>query len=78
MRDVDIRLGIYSKVLKDHIHEPDTLVLNEYKISDAKAIADIAVVNGCITGYEIKSAADNLKRLPANLSFTLNALTLSS
>lgn len=64
MRDADVRLALHAKVLRDHHADPDTLVLNEFAVWYGTARVDIAVVNGRIEGYEIKSDRDTLERLP--------------
>src|SRR5262249_41352705 len=45
----------------------DTLVIDELGLAHAKARIDVAVINGCMHGFEIKSAADTLTRLPQQL-----------
>jgi hypothetical protein len=41
--------------------------VEEFKLCAANARIDIAVINGHLHGYEIKSAADTLQRLPGQL-----------
>ena len=41
----------------------DTLVIDELGLNHGKCRADIAVVNGHLVGYEIKSDNDSLRRL---------------
>jgi len=65
--DIEIRTAFHQKKLR-HLHAcPHTLVLNELAIAHASARVDIAVINGCLHGYEIKSAADTLSRLPRQI-----------
>lgn len=45
-------------------HGPDTLILPELGLCQAEARIDLATVNGHLTGWEIKTAADTLVRLP--------------
>jgi hypothetical protein len=42
---------------------PDTLVIDELGIRHGSCRADIAVINGRLVGYEIKSDKDSLRRL---------------
>ncbi|AQS57407.1 hypothetical protein B0W44_05185 [Novibacillus thermophilus] len=63
-RDVDIRKGLHYTLLKDHKNDPDTLVLDEMTICQGDARIDVAVINGKINGFEIKSESDTLERLP--------------
>lgn len=64
MRDFDIRTGLRKKLLDDHQHEPGTLIVDEFVLQLHYARADIAVINGQLNGYEIKSGRDTLLRLP--------------
>lgn len=79
MRDGDVREALYRKVLNEHRDDPDTLVLDEVGICRGSARVDIAVVNGFLHGFEIKSERDTLQRLPAQVaiySSTLDRVTL--
>lgn len=69
MRDRDVREALYSKVLKEHEGDTDTLVLDELGIRHGASRVDIAVINGEIHGFEIKSDADTLTRLSAQMTF---------
>jgi hypothetical protein len=68
VRDRDVRQALHSKVLKEHHGDPDTLVLDELGLRHGICRVDIAVVNGFLHGYEIKSDADTLERLPSQVS----------
>jgi hypothetical protein len=77
--DREIRTALHAKLLKSHHTAPDTLVVDELGLSHAKVRIDIAVINGCVHGYEIKSSLDTLDRLPSQLAFyrrCLGRLTL--
>jgi hypothetical protein len=63
MRDCDVRSALRNQLATAHCAEPNTLMLDELGICGRVRI-DIAVVNGDLSGYEIKSAADDLRRLP--------------
>jgi hypothetical protein len=63
MNDGLIRESFHRQMLRHDHQAPDTLVLNELGLRHGKCRADIAVVNGNLTGYEIKSDEDSLKRL---------------
>ncbi len=45
----------------------DTLVIDELGLNHGKCRADIAVVNGYLAGYEIKSNKDSLRRLEGQI-----------
>lgn len=63
MRDIDIRAALVAQVLTAHVRDPDTLVRHELGICAGRRRVDIAVINGEITGWEIKSDEDTLSRL---------------
>ena len=65
--DSEIRAALHRKKLKALHRRQDTLIVDELGLVHAKARIDVAVINGCIHGFEIKSAADSLARLPAQL-----------
>ncbi len=60
MLDKDIR-----SVLIDHFlsHDPSAAVHHELRLSRGRGRADCAIVNGTLSGYEIKSTRDSLARL---------------
>ena len=63
MNDEEIRQNFHKKILKrQHAHK-DTLVIDELGLNHGKCRADIAVINGHLIGYEIKSNNDSLRRL---------------
>lgn len=64
MRDLDVRQAVRRKLDLLHADDEDTRVIEEMGIWSATARIDIAVVNGELCGFELKSAKDNLKRLP--------------
>jgi hypothetical protein len=63
LRDADVRKALFQKVLRRHARQPDTLVIEELGLRHGTARIDVAVVNGALHGYEIKSDADTLERL---------------
>jgi hypothetical protein len=64
MRDRDVRLALHRTVLREHHGDPDTLVVDELGLRHGLCRIDIAVVNGYLHGFEIKSDSDTLERLP--------------
>lgn len=68
MHDRDVRQALRRKVLKDHIGDSSTLVLDELGLRHGTCRVDIAVVNSYLHGYEIKSDADTLAPLPGQVS----------
>ena len=47
--------------------EPGTIRIDELGVLNGSARVDLAVVNGSLHGYEIKSATDTLDRLPSQI-----------
>lgn len=79
LNDPLIRAGVHSKLLKRHHANPHTLVVEELGLEHGKSRVDVAVINGLIHGYEIKSDADDLSRLPHQIeifSRVLDKLTI--
>jgi hypothetical protein len=63
MNDADIREGLKRKVLRHHLENQNTLVLDEVGLRHGAARIDVLVVNGYLHGYELKSDSDTLRRL---------------
>lgn len=61
--DADIRPALRSYLLSKHADEPETVVIEELGICCGQVRVDLAVVNGLLHGYEIKSERDSLRRL---------------
>lgn len=64
MRDSDIREHLHSVLGRMHGKDPDTRIIDELGLLQGMSRVDVAVINGHINGYEIKSALDTLERLP--------------
>lgn len=64
MRDYEIRKVLRETTLKKFIKDSDSKIVDELDLPITKSRVDIAVVNGHLHGYEIKSARDTLHRLP--------------
>ncbi len=79
MRDYDIREVLTNRLCAEHDQEPDTLVLHELGVCQGLCRVDLAVINGVMTGYEIKSDRDTLERLPQQMkaySMVLDFVTI--
>lgn len=79
MRDIDIRRALRAMLNKEHREDPETLIVDELGLCQGRARVDVAVVNGTLHGYEIKSERDTLERLPAQAaiySAALNRVTV--
>lgn len=65
--DSEIRSALHAKRLRRVRANPETIVIDELGLAHAKGRIDVAVINGCIHGYEIKSAKDTLDRLATQI-----------
>ncbi|MDD5731494.1 MAG: sce7726 family protein [Patescibacteria group bacterium] len=67
--DAIIRSAL-KKNLEDrhHLHDSKVRIIEELGVQHGSARIDIAVVNGIMHGYEIKSDKDTLQRLPEQMS----------
>ena len=75
MRDLDIRTGLHRELAR--VHRPyacETLFIDELGLCQGNARIDLAVVNGSLSGYEIKSERDTLQRLPHQVEVYSKAL----
>lgn len=68
MLDGDVRAATLAHLTSIHEDElADTRIVEELGICGTVRV-DIAVMNGRLAGYELKSARDTLRRLPAQVS----------
>ncbi len=65
MRDFDIRRVLRREIGYRYDGDPDTLIVEELGLCQGVARVDLAVINGSVHGYEIKSEHDTLARLPS-------------
>ncbi|HMJ43166.1 MAG TPA: sce7726 family protein [Pseudolabrys sp.] len=61
--DLDIRRPLHQWLVKTHVDCPGTEIIHEMKMPRPSARIDLAVINGELVGYEIKSDLDTLVRL---------------
>ena len=73
--DTEIRAALHAKRLCKLRDSQDALIIDELGLSHAKVRVDIAVINGCVHGFEIKSSADTLNRLPSQLDIYSKCLS---
>lgn len=64
MRDLDVRRALRRDLQVAFRDQPGTLIVNELELCQGATRVDLAVINGSINGYEIKSERDTLERLP--------------
>lgn len=62
--DTVIRQALVSRLKEEYTTQPDYRVIPELGLWHGAARIDVAVVNGVLHGFEIKSDRDTLMRLP--------------
>lgn len=62
LKDYDIRATLINELNRINAHH-DYRIIEELAVCDGEARVDVAVANGKLYGYEIKSDADTLERL---------------
>jgi hypothetical protein len=65
--DADIRIALKTKLEIHHVQDKKVRIIEELGIHHGAARIDIAVINGLMHGYEIKSDLDTLFRLPEQI-----------
>ena len=79
IKDIDIRQVLLKKLSAEYRYDPDTIIIEELGLCQGEARIDLALVNGFIHGYEIKSERDTLERLPSQIEIycrTLDTVTI--
>jgi hypothetical protein len=66
MRDVDVRSALLAELSRRHRGE-SVLIVEELGVCQGEARVDVAVINGAISGFEIKSDVDTLSRLKGQI-----------
>jgi hypothetical protein len=66
LRDIDVRTALHSRLSQSMAPGGDTLVVDELGLCGTARV-DVAVVNGSLSGFELKSDVDTLRRLPAQV-----------
>jgi hypothetical protein len=61
--DAEIRAALRERLLRRHANDADTVLIEELGLRRGSVRVDLAVVNGSLHGFEIKSDRDTLKRL---------------
>ncbi len=65
MRDIDVRSAMLRRLRSSHADDPSTRIVEEMGIWSGTVRVDIAVINGELSGVELKSDKDKLDRLPS-------------
>lgn len=61
--DADVRKLVLAELNEKYANRNDTKIVNELGIANGNSRIDIAVINGILHGYELKSESDSLGRL---------------
>ncbi|PEK69621.1 sce7726 family protein [Bacillus pseudomycoides] len=69
LRDRDVRKKLLQLLQLQYGKDEQTRIINELGMDFGASRVDVAVVNGILHGYEIKSESDNLNRLPRQMSY---------
>lgn len=64
MHDREIRSILRNSLRRKYGGDPDTEVIDELSIGGGRSRIDLALVNGVLHGFELKSDYDSLRRLP--------------
>lgn len=69
LNDSRVRELLLAELNEKYANCTDTRIINELGLDFGAARVDVAVVNGIMHGYEIKSDLDTLYRLPRQLEY---------
>jgi hypothetical protein len=76
--DRDVRLALHAQLLAEHSGElASTLFVDELGLC-GEARVDVAVVNAALSGFELKSASDTLRRFPTQVTVYSRVLDYST
>jgi hypothetical protein len=64
MRDRDVRAAVRRRLNEKYGSDPGTRIVEEMGVWSGSVRVDLAVINGELCGYELKSDRDTLERLP--------------
>lgn len=77
--EAPLREALLRHLRRRHGADPEALIVEELGVRHGSARVDVAVINGRLDGYELKSKADTLRRLPRQVSLygsVLDTVTL--
>ena len=69
LTEYEIRRALSDQLEAVHADDPRALIVQELGVCEGRARIDVAVLNGAINGYEIKSPDDTLTRLPQQIEW---------
>jgi hypothetical protein len=66
LKECDVRHLLYRTEIKERLRQSSTArVVDEFQMMRGLGRIDVALIDDALHGYEIKSASDNLERLPS-------------
>lgn len=68
VRDAEIRSALHARLVDQHGAGPSTRYVDELGLCGVVRV-DVAVINGTLSGYELKSDRDTLRRLPTQVTY---------
>jgi hypothetical protein len=77
MRDSDVRRAVKSWLAAEYAFDDDTRIVEEMGVWSGSVRIDIAIINGSLSGYELKSDRDTLDRLPHQLALRAGSACLN-
>lgn len=78
MRDFEVRSALLGALEQTFAADPATRIIGELGLRGGIVRVDVAVLNGSIHGYEIKSERDTLDRLPMQIEIYSQVLDLAT
>ena len=72
--DVEIRSALHQKRLRGCHCSAKALVIDELGLAHGRGRVDVAVLNGWLHGYEIKSSKDTTRRLASQIALYIKCL----
>lgn len=64
VRDPEIRAELHRRLRLRHVDDPSVRIVDEMNVLTGECRIDVALINGRLEGFEIKSERDSLARLP--------------
>jgi len=77
VRDAEIRSALHARLIDEHGSGQGTRYIDELGLCGTVRV-DVAVVNGTLSGYELKSDRDTLRRLPTQVEYYSKVLDHAS
>lgn len=68
MRDWDIRNALARLLREEHPNRAQNRIWSEFSVRLGASRVDLCLINGSLTGFEIKSPRDNLDRIDSQVS----------